>query len=792
MPERRRALTSRVPTIWRLIVVGVVVCLVTPFGRFDDLMAVNLLGRVAQTKPSTQSLRLTLTSDDLAGCGAKWGARLRDVGVRAVVVVEPLDIVCPVPGANVVRLSDARRDWIGRVGGWNRLPAIGDEHRESAFWVRPYAAGALPTVDGRSIERGHIEAGILRGKVVIVTLARAGQVDEYFERVVLSLAAAMSPAAERRSVSPFIVAALAVAWGALWLRTTERRGNRWGSLVALGGFSIGVFAAAVLATLLKSGVLPLFTLTCAFVAMVVTRAIPAAISERRTLRRANQLVERAALLRMRGLDQIEDADFYARVASLAEQWHPANVVLVAQLPARKWHLVFWNNGSVGENLIDERRRDVRRTPYCDEQGLPAIRVVRNYLAVKEMPVLVVPLVALGEIEGYVFLCGDRAEIAFRSDPTIAHRMSIELAMLMRRRRLGRATIEDLGDARRGSTRARAIAAGAQTVTEEMDLFGAMVREAPLGLLLADAFGHVRMLGKVFANTLTASGVVLPPMRDDAMLAPGSLTLVTVLEKLTGSTPEEAQLRLAELVGSPCGLTLQLKGPESARSETLMLRCRALRKHVLSVEHVAGFVAVLSESEMRMVPTNVVPLPALDELSAFSLSAVVEEVAATANRTVRRRVIFEPTASQAQCIGKRSKLVQALRAFMAEAATHQSPVIVLREKSRELELAIHDLDLGVPLGAIERAMNAPHHPPRGLESLGGLILAVEESHGSMRVADARGWGMRLVIRLHRARSVVVVGNSRYPSAIAVSEGRIRTSMAPPTNPRSRRPPPGGSG
>jgi hypothetical protein len=405
-----------------------------------------------------------------------------------------------------------------------------------------------------------------------------------------------------------------------------------------------------------------------------------------------------------------------------------------------------------------------------------------------MPVLVVPLVALGEIEGYVFLCGDRAENSFRADPTIAHRMSLELAMLMRRRRLGRATMEDLGEGGRGSARARAIAAGAQTVNEEMDLLGTMVREAPLGLLLADAFGQVRMMGKAFADWATAFGVALPPTRDDAMLAPGSLTLVTVLEKLTGSSVEEAQRRLAELVSSPRGLTLSLKGPGNSSSETLVLRCRALRKHVLSVEHVAGFVAVLVEADTRMIPTNVVALPAIDELSAFSLAKTIEEAVATANRTTRRRVIFEPTASTAQCIGKRSKLTQAIRAFMVDAAIHQSPVIVLREKSRELELVIHDLDLGVPMGAVERVMNAPNQPPPGLESLGVLILAVEESHGSMRVADARGWGMRLVIRLHRARSVVIAGNSRYPSAIAVSEGHTRSSMSPPPNPRSRRPPP----
>ena len=101
-----------------------------------------------------------------------------------------------------------------------------------------------------------------------------------------------------------------------------------------------------------------------------------------------------------------------------------------------------------------------------------------------------------------------------------------------------------------------------------------------------------------------------------------------------------------------------------------------------------------------------------------------------------------------------------------------------EKLRDLELIIHDLELGVPAGALERVMNAPHHPPAGLEALGRLILAVEESHGSMRLVSGRGWGSRLILRLHRARSVVMVGHSRYPSAVAVSEGLTRTSSFPP--------------
>jgi hypothetical protein len=272
-----------------------------------------------------------------------------------------------------------------------------------------------------------------------------------------------------------------------------------------------------------------------------------------------------------------------------------------------------------------------------------------------------------------------------------------------------------------------------------------------------------------------------------MLPPGALTLLTVLEKLTGSDAETAQKRLAELTTGK-GLTLHFTAPSSSGGDELTLRCRVIRKTVLSIDHVSGFVAVLSKAELRMAPSNLVALATGDELLAFGVADALTELVASANRTAHRRIVVEPTTTQARCIGKRTQLMAALKDFLTDSADQQAPVIVLREKTREIEIVIHDLDLGVPMGAIERTMNAPRHPPTGLESLGRLIRAVEESHGSMRLGDARGWGMRLVIRLHRARSVVVAGNSRNPGAMAVSEGLTRSSMSPPSTPRSHRPPP----
>jgi len=211
----------------------------------------------------------------------------------------------------------------------------------------------------------------------------------------------------------------------------------------------------------------------------------------------------------------------------------------------------------------------------------------------------------------------------------------------------------------------------------------------------------------------------------------------------------------------------------------VLRCRALRKTALSVDHVTGFVATLSpaESQGRSNGAAAIISINMEELAAFPFASVVRDAIAGANRTLKRQVLLEPSMTPAHCIGKRAQLTAALRSFLTDSAMQESPVLVLREKSRDLELVIHDLELGVPAGALDRVMNAPHHPPAGLEALGRLILAVEDSHGSMRVVSGRGWGSRLILRLHRARSVVMVGHSRHPSALAVSEGLTRTSLPP---------------
>jgi len=781
--ERRRAFWERLPGWSRAGGASLLVLALAPLAPLDDLLTVSLLERAASSAPSEAALRLRIEADALRrpDCGTSIAAALGEAGALDWTALEPLQLLCSVPDAQRVQHAAALRDPLSRVAGWRDDPQgpLG-----LSEWVRPLGTGTLPTLDWSQVQSGQVSLELLRGRHVLLTAVLDDSPES--DQLERSLAGALSGEGTRRRVPHWLLFAMAFAIAAAVAEIVVRRGYRAGLWVALAVVALLGGISFCLAKYATVAVLPLGSLLLAWLCGAAALILPELVRERRALLRANELMERAALARARGLDQLGDAEFHAKIASLAEQWHPANVVLVAQLRARKWHLEFWNNGSAGEELIREKRRDIRRTPYCDEQGVPTIRVVRDYLVMKEMPVLVVPLLALGEIEGYVFLCGDRAESAYRSDPGTAARLSVELGLLMRRRRLGRASLSELSvDAPRTAKGTGELASGAQVVNDEMELLDAMVRDAPIGLMLADSFGHVRMLSREFASWLRAFGADLPALRDDALVPAGALTLASVLERLLGAPAEVASRRLADLVGSKEALRLPVTAPAAQGGEALILRCRALRRTALSVDHVTGFVATLGPAEGATAgavsrPNGAGPIISLqvEELSAFPLASAVRDAIAGANRTLQRQVLLEPSLTPAHCIGKKAQLTAALRTFLTDSAMQESPVLVLREKSRDLELIIHDLELGVPAGALDRVMNAPHHPPAGLEALGRLILAVEDSHGSMRVVSGRGWGSRLIVRLHRARSIVMVGHSRHPSALAVSEGLTRTSSLPP--------------
>src|SRR5262249_44293560 len=155
--------------------------------------------------------------------------------------------------------------------------------------------------------------------------------------------------------------------------------------------------------------------------------------------------------------------------------------------------------------VAEQNRDVRRPPYATPEGVPITSVSRAFLA-SGQPAVIVPMIALGAIEGYLFLCGKTAERAHRADPDRATRLADELALILRGRRLSPS-----GD------------------TLDPATLEAFLQDAPVPLLYADALGSIRAMSNGLAERLRAAGA-----------APGGgageeLRLNEVIERLTGET-----------------------------------------------------------------------------------------------------------------------------------------------------------------------------------------------------------------------------------------------------------------
>jgi hypothetical protein len=95
------------------------------------------------------------------------------------------------------------------------------------------------------------------------------------------------------------------------------------------------------------------------------------------------------------------------------------------------------------------------------------------------------------------------------------------------------------------------------------------------------------------------------------------------------------------------------------------------------------------------------------------------------------------------------------------------VVSVRDAPQGVQLSILDVGfgLGLPESALQRVLTAPGSAPAGLEPLGRLILAVEDSHGHAELKTNDGWGITLTVTLLRAhpRAFVSANEGGKPAA-----------------------------
>ncbi|AKT36861.1 hypothetical protein [Chondromyces crocatus] len=740
---------------------GMLVAAVSPLADADAAARAWALMAVGDAAPSERVALLTVSPEALraGGCDRALAEALRRGEARGALLLEPTETLCKLeegasPPVAPLAVSDLHLRGGSVVGfGPGAAAAFGVFGQESSPWVMPRGRESVPVVSLGDLDRKAVPATVLRGRVALVAVGEEGALPPG-DGAAAALGGLLEGGA--RQEAPRWVAPLFVLAAGLSMRFAVRRGVLAASVVMVAMVAVLLGGQVLLAGRIPASLL---ALASAVVGLGLAFAGVLAAGTRRTssaARRAGELLERTKQGRLEEIRSLPDAEFWLRVARLAEQAHPSEVVLVADLPPSRWHLRFWNERQGGERIVAEQRRDVRRSPFSDAPGVYKIQALTGFLSRAEMPVIAVPLLASGELEGYVFLCGSAAESAFAREPERAERLGRELGLLARRRRLAR------GAAAQGAVAGaeEELVDGVRGALGDLRLLGAAIRGVPAAALVADAFGDVRVVSREFAAWLKGRDVVTPPDGPGGTLAPGSLSLGDVLAAVRGigaekgSSGRASSQILSRVMERDEGLDLPVTGPEPG-----VLHVRAVRQEAEGLSWIAGYVATLTRAEVSASAANVRSITgrdSFDPLVTFALGELVTEAVTACGRSSGRPLKLEPIRGATHTLGHRSELAQALEAFLLDMSSralpgHQ-PVVSVRETPQGPQLSVLDVGfgMGLPESALERVLVAPSTAPAGLETLGRLIVAVEDSHGQAELRTNDGWGITLVLTMLRAQ------------------------------------------
>ena len=767
------------------LVVGAV-ALLLPLKSLDDSFNAWLLQGVGRRQAPASVIVLTITEEALEGnrCSKLLDEALRAGNAAGALVVPPADRLCQIRSRFdgrqpiVVLAPDTlRRHAGGVIVGFRpravdrpAFHAIGIDH---ARWVAPRDWRSVPSIALTDLNVGRVPKDVVEHRLAVVAI------DEPTERaesgagpLAARLAGSVSAALEDRPRAVLArgwVALFAMLFGAALFfsrRWRSKRSFRTGARIVLGVVALGSVAAGALGV---GYLLPLPSTLLGLGLGGVVNMLPSLLAARRADTTASEILSQAAAIGSPGAHRVSDLEFWAGLARRVAQAHPADGVLVAELPPFSWRLVVHPNGDLTEAVIRERRRDIRRTPYTDEDGRRTARVIYGFVAMKEVPTVLVPLESQGEPEGFIFLLGRSAEEAFVTRPDLTERLASDITRLIRGRRLGHVRANEWRRpggvlVESANSRAETIIAGARDALDRLAVLNRVLTGAPVGLLYADSFGDVRMISEAFAQQLRRLGVQFPDSGPGGTVAAGELELRVVLDNVA-ERAGQAPPALDELRDRPFQLHLPVGDDPSQLETTLLFTIKRFE-----ASDGPGFVASLVESAQptSSAAENVERFPHRgDPLTVFSLTQVAKSVVDAAAKKTNGSVKLQTPRVMAHVVGHRQEITRSLADFLVEAASglgaRTAPILTVRERQHRVELTIMDLQLGAPGAAVKRTLLAPSQPPPGLSSLGALIRNVENSHGTVSLRNEEGWGLRLTLSFVRARPRV----EPEPSAAVVS-------------------------
>jgi hypothetical protein len=582
---------KRLPSEALAVAAGALLVALTPF-RSGDESAMSLLVHALQTSdPPASVLVVTASPEDLRDgiCARALPSALNSGGARAALILPPAGVFCgerasaPIADlpASALRV-DARGDIVG-FREPEALRSIGVDIA-SASWVIPAAPENVPGIALRDLDAGRIPLSVLQNRILVVgtetSIDSGASKNGAVTRVAAALGGLLSGNSRTEASSAATGLAALLLGGAIAF--ARRRYGILGALYGLGGAALLSIAVSVgLAFFASNALVPVASLLAGLAVTFAALTIPVALASKRAIARAAALLGKTSSAR--GLSPAADAAFWDRLAALAERAHPTDRALIAELPPRSYALELKNDR---DRLFIDSRRDVRKAPFKTARGAVAPHVARGLLRFDGAPAVVVPLLAFGEIQGYLILCGERAARAFSESPERAERLSRELGRLICHRR---ARLEAEAQSCPGGASFRDIdrlIEHAHTAHGDLQTLSALVCEAPSALLYADAFGDIRLIGRAFADELATAGVHLPEQAGGALPA-GAMSLSDLL---TASGAQDPGALVSKLFDGEGGVSIGLA--RSART----LQIRPLRRQSDGIGYIAGYIASIVAEE----------------------------------------------------------------------------------------------------------------------------------------------------------------------------------------------------
>jgi hypothetical protein len=657
-------------------------------------------------------------------------------------------------------LSLLRLDGDDAVIGFRSKPGSRTLERvgvAEADWVTPYDWRSVPSVNLSDLASGRVNSSVLSGRIVIVALddpaAMAIGSAPLAARVAGGLAGAIE-ALPRRVLWRGWLASMVLGFCLFWYLAGRL------SLAGVGSRSVrGALIGLVLLYWMASvyGLAPLLqvpSLTFALCVFFVLTKLPGVVARRRARTGTEELLSRAQQVGAQAPHTLPEEVFWTRLAKRIARAHPADGVLIAELPPFSWRLRVHPNGDLTEAIIRERRRDIRRWPFIDEHGKRQVHVTQDFV-LTNAPTVLAPMEASGEVEGFILLIGKDAESAFVARPELTRQLAEEAAGLVRQRRLelqradewrrpAGVLVQDAGE------RSHNLLKGARAAFQRLRLFGDVLDSAPVGLMYADAFGDVRLLSKPFRERLGEVGLTEPVVGNQDMLEGGALPLPVLLKAFADAALVPVPT-LDEIAGRELSFEVLL-ATSGNQPRRLLLRITRLESSENS--GFVGSLVELKQAQQAQSSTVIDRLPGTsDPLAIFSLSQLLVDLVESVARRTRGNVKLQTPRVMAHVLGHRRELGEALEEFLVDAVNQgedAGPTLAIKERQYRVELTLLDLKLGVPIAALRRTLMAPSEPPPGLEPMGTFARAIENSHGSLHLRSEEGWGARLTISLVRAR------------------------------------------